>query len=259
METLLPDIAGEQLVAFTLVLARLGGIFVLAPAFSSRLVPVRLRLLVAGAFALVLMPVASEGRRIPEQALDIALAVLKETLVGLAFAVAVGAVAAILQGAAELLDVMVGFAYAQLVDPMTGAQGGPLGRLYSLFGALLFLLIGGDRLLVLGLARSYAIVPLDTVARPEALAALAADELGEIALAAVEIAAPVLVALVLADIALALTARAVPQMNVFFVGLPGKIVLGLVASAAALPFLAGQVLADLDAALERALVHLAGP
>ncbi len=253
----LPAIDSQELVGFALVVGRVGGLFLLAPVFSSRLVPARVRALVAAAFALALAPLATEGRQLPAQALDLALVLVKEILVGLAFALAVGAVAAILQAAAELLDVLVGFAYAQLVDPMTGAQGGPMARLYSMLGAIVFLLVGGDHLVVLGLARSYEVLPLDAGPDPAALAAMAASQLPQIALAALEVAAPVLVALVLADIALALVARAVPQMNVFFVGLPAKILLGLAVCAAALPFVARHVLADIDASLEQGLAALA--
>lgn len=256
--SLLPGIAGDQLLAFVLVLSRLGGIFALAPVFSSRVIPLRVRIVVAAALALVLTPLASEGRQLPEQAVDIALALLKETLVGLAFAVAVGAVAAALVAAGELLDVVTGFSYAQLVDPMSGLQSGPLARLYTLFGAIAFLLIGGDHLVVLGLARSYALLPIDSDPNPAALASLAAHELTQVAAIAVEVAAPVLVALLLADVAMALIARAVPQMNVFFVGVPGKIVLSIAVAAAAMPFVARHLTTDVASAVDQALSVLRG-
>ncbi len=254
----LPDVTSQELTGFVLALGRVGGIFLLAPVFSSRLVPPRARAVLALALALALAPlVASDGRQLPRHAVDLALAFLTEVLVGLAFAVAVGAVAAVLQGAAELLDVLMGFAYAQLVDPVSGAQAGPMARLYSLLGAVVYLLVGGDHLVVLGLARSYAILPVGAGPDPVELGRLAASQLPQVALAAVEVAAPALVALVLADLALALISRAVPQMNVFFVAMPAKILLGLGVCVASLPLLARHVLADAHLAVEQALLALA--
>lgn len=258
MQIPLPQIAGDQLVAFVLVLARVGGIFAFAPVFSSRQIPLRVRVVVASALALVLTPIATQGRQVPAQAVDIAILLVKETVVGLAFALAVGVVAAAVQAAAGLLDTLVGFAYAQLVDPMTSIHTGPLAQLYSVLAAAVFLLAGGDHLLVLGLSRSYDVLPLDSTPGPAALGALAADELAQVSLAGLEIAAPVVIALVLADVALALIARAVPQMNVLFVGLSGKILIGLLVAAVSLPFVARYVADGVEPALLRALAALGG-
>ena len=68
MEVQLPQIAAEQLVAFMLVLTRVGGLFVLAPIFSARALPAQAKVVVASALALALTPLASQGQAIPADA-----------------------------------------------------------------------------------------------------------------------------------------------------------------------------------------------
>jgi flagellar biosynthetic protein FliR len=123
---------------------------------------------------------------------------------------------------------------------------------------MIFLFTGGDRLVILGLARSYQLLPLGRVPSPNALAAMATDELAQVGVVALEIAAPVLIALIVADVAFAIVARAVPQMNIYFVGLPLKILVGLGVVAASLPFAAQHVETQMTDSVVRGLRALAG-
>jgi flagellar biosynthetic protein FliR len=117
-------------------------------------------------------------------------------------------------------------------------------------------LSGGDRLMIEGLARSYAVVPLGTMPQPGRLAGLATTELTQVALVAVELAAPVVVALVVADASFGLVARAVPQMNVFVVALPAKIILTFAIVAASLPVLALHLQDQLERSIGNGLTAL---
>jgi flagellar biosynthetic protein FliR len=254
----LPQFAGEQLIAFMLVLARVGGLFVFAPVFSSKLIPLRVRAILAAGLALPLTPLAMHGQTIPTQAADIAPVLLKEALVGLGFSLSLGLVVAAVQTAAGFLDIQTGFSYATLVDPMTNQQGGPLAQVYSIVAVMVFLFTGGDRLVMLGLARSYELLPLGAVPSTAALASLATNELTQISLIGLEIAAPVLMALLVTETAFAVVARAVPQMNVFFVGLPLKIIVGLGVIAASLPFAAHHLEGDITSSVVRGLEALSG-
>ena len=80
--------------------------------------------------------------------------VLKEMLVGGAFAFAVGGLAAALSAAGSLIDTSIGFSYGSLVDPLTGTQSTVLSQAYALVGMLVFIAIGGDGWVVQGLART---------------------------------------------------------------------------------------------------------
>jgi flagellar biosynthetic protein FliR len=251
----LPSIAATQLVGYVLVMCRVGGLFVLAPIFSGKMIPTQAKVIVAGAISFALEPMVVSGVKIPT-GVEVVPLIMKELLVGLAFALALGVVAAGLEAAASIMDTMIGFSFAQLVDPLTQAETAIIGQLYSLFAVIVFLLIGGDHLMIEGLDASYRLIPLGSVPSATQLGAMAAQDLTQIFLIAIEVAAPVIVALALVDMALALVSRAVPQMNVFIVGIPAKIMVGLGAIAASLPFLTGQLEGQLQNAVYQALETL---
>jgi flagellar biosynthetic protein FliR len=249
----LPEVATAQLVGFFLVAARVGGIFVFAPVFSSRLIPARVKAFVAAAFALALTPLATRNQVVPSEALDIATLLVKELAVGLGFALAIGVIAAAIQMGASLLDTLIGFSFGSLLDPFTNVQGAVLMQVYGMVASVVFVLTGGDQLVVLGLARSYELIPLDAVPSLGALASLATDSLATISVIGLEIAAPVVIALVVTDVAFGIVSRVAPQMNVYFVGLPAKILLGLAIAGASLPFVAVHFENELRATVMRAL------
>jgi flagellar biosynthetic protein FliR len=251
----LPQFAGLESVSFVLVLCRVGGLFVLAPIFSGKMIPPQAKVVIAGVISFAIMPLVTAGAKIPT-GIAIAPLMIKEVLVGLALALALGAIGAAVQFAASLLDTMIGFSYAALVDPITQTPSAILGNFYSIFSVLVFLLIGGDRLMIEGFAASYRLIPIGKVPSVSQLGALATDDLARISLIGLEIGAPVIVALTLVDIAFALIARAVPQMNVFVVGMPAKIMVGFAAIGASLAFVTGDLQGLLQQALEQSLKAL---
>jgi flagellar biosynthetic protein FliR len=244
---------GEQQVAgFFLVLARVSPLFVLAPLFSSQLMPPRVRGIVAVALAIGLVPVVAR-ERIPLETFQLAGLVGKELLVGLAFAFTLGALFAALSVAGTFLDTSIGFSFGSIVDPISGSSAAVLAQLYALIGVLVFIAIGGDAWVVQGLARTYELVPLDEF---PSLGSLTAGTLGAfvgIFVAAIQVAGPVLLALILTDAAFGMVSRVVPQLNVFAVGFAAKIVVGLLILAVTLPFLAGWLSDELEASVSDAL------
>ena len=82
----LPNLAGAEVMGFVLVLARVGGLFVLAPGFSSKMIPAQAKLIIAAAISFALMPIAMHGHVLPTAPGPLAFLIMKEVLVGLAFA-----------------------------------------------------------------------------------------------------------------------------------------------------------------------------
>jgi flagellar biosynthetic protein FliR len=250
LQSSLPSFAGDKAVAFLLVLCRVGGLFVLAPIFSGRMIPVQAKMIIAGAVSFTMMPIVTAGVTIPT-GIAVAPLMVKETLVGLAFALALGALGAAVQFAASILDTMIGFSMAALIDPMTQAPAAILGQFYSLFSVLVFLLIGGDQLMIEGFAASYRLIPIGETPSVTQLGTLATSDLSTVSLIGLELGAPVIIALALVDIAFGLIARTVPQMNVFVVGLPAKIMVGFAAIGASLAFVTG----DLQSLLQQTVMQ----
>jgi flagellar biosynthetic protein FliR len=252
----LPEVAGEQLVAFVLVMSRVGPLFVLAPVFSARAIPYQARLVVASALSLALVPIATrDGAPLPD-GIEVFGYTLKETLVGLGFAFSLSAIVAAVQLGAGLLDTIVGFSYAGVIDPFSAIQGGILGQLYGIFVAIVLVVTGGDQLIVAGLAHTYEVVPLTAAPGFDNLAQLAVDGFGTVFVLGLEVVAPVLVSLVVVDAALALVSRAAPQLNVFVLGLPVKILVALVVVTASLPFVASDLRGELENTVAQTLVTL---
>ncbi|MDP8943220.1 MAG: flagellar biosynthetic protein FliR [Actinomycetota bacterium] len=253
MNALLRQFSEQEVAGFMLVLGRVAPLFLLAPLFSARMFPARARGIAAVALAVGLAPLVLREGRVPLDALGLGGLMVKEILVGLAFAFAVGAVISAVAVAGSFLDTLIGFSYGALVDPLTGNQNAVLSQMYALLGMMVFIGIGGDALVVQGLARTYELVPLVALPALGALTAGVRDAFVGIFTSALQLAAPVILALVLTDAAFGVAARVVPQLNVFAVGFPAKIVVGLALIAATLPFAGGFIADSLQHSLDGAL------
>ena len=253
MNELLRQYSEQDVAGFMLVLGRVAPLFLLAPLFSARMFPARARGIAAVALAVGLSPLVRREARVPLDAMGLGGLMVKEILVGLAFAFAVGVVISAVSVAGSFLDTLTGFAYGALVDPLTGNHNAVLSQMYGLLGIMVFVGIGGDGLVVQGLARTYELVPLVALPALGALTAGVRDAFVGIFTSALQLAAPVILALVVTDAAFGLAARVVPQLNVFAVGFPAKIVVGLALIAATLPFAGGFIADALQHSLDGAL------
>jgi flagellar biosynthetic protein FliR len=258
-EAILAEFGQQQVIGFMLVLARISPLFVLAPLFSSKLLPARARGIVAVGLALGIAPIATgagDKAVLPTEILELGGLVLKEMLVGFGFAFSLAALFAAIQVAGSLLDTLIGFSFGALVDPITGTSGGVLNQLYALVGVMIFVVIGGDAWVIQGLARSYEAIPLADAPAIGSLVEGAQVAYSGIFAAAIEVCAPVLVAIVLCDVGFGLVSRVVPQLNVFAVGFPAKVTVGLVLVGASMPFVAGWLGDEMQASVAAALQTL---
>ena len=256
MNQLIQAVGANQTAGFILVLARLSPLFVLAPIFSSRMIPTRAKGVAAVALAVGLSPMAMAGRQIPIGVFELGELVLKELLVGLAFAFAVAIVVNALSIAGSFLDTLVGFSYGSLVDPITGAQSPVISQIYSLVGAMVFIAIGGDGWMIRGLAQTYDQIPMLSFPSMGAMVGGANAAFTHIFFSALQIAAPVLIAVTITDAAFGIVSRVSPQMNVFAVGTPAKILIALLILGASMPFVAGFLSDSLQHGISDALNSL---
>jgi flagellar biosynthetic protein FliR len=260
-DQLIAQFGEQQVLAFLLVLGRVSPLFLLAPMFSSRMMPARAKSVAAVALAIGIAPVATRtaggaAGHLPMDIIGIAGLMFKEILVGTAFAFSLGAFFAAVSVAGTLLDTFVGFSFGQLVDPVTGNPGGALNQLYALVGVAVFIAINGDAWIIQGLARTYETVPL--LGNPEigSLVQGVQAAFSGIFGAALQVCAPVLLAVVLTDAAFGVVSRVVPQLNVFAVGFPAKVAVGLVLIGVSLPFLGGWLGDELQQSVGAALHSL---
>jgi flagellar biosynthetic protein FliR len=253
---LLQQFSEEQVAGFMLVIARIAPLFLVAPLFSSKMVPARVRGVAAVALAVGLAPLATKGRHVPLDVMTLSALAVKELLVGLAFALAISVLFGAVTAAGSLADTLIGFSFGALVDPVTGSNATVLSQAYSLVGVAVFIAINGDAWVIQGLHRTYDLVPLVGYPALGPMVAGVQHAFTGIFAAALELAAPVVLAVVITDAAFGVVARVVPQLNVFAVGFPAKVMVGLLVIGVSLPFAAGWISDELQRSVAAALQSL---
>ncbi len=160
-----------------------------------------------------------------------AILLIKEALVGLLTGLVAMMLLYAVQIAGGLIDFHMGFMLANVVDPQTGAQSPLTGSYLYVFALLYLLIIDGHHLLLDGAVYSFEFVPIDQLFLPLAQGSVVeqvAMLMGFLFAFGVSMAFPVVGSLFLVDIALGIVSRTVPQMNVFVVGMPIKLMAGLI-------------------------------
>ncbi len=142
-----------------------------------------------------------------------------------------------IEAAGSLIDMFAGFSFGSLVDPINGNQGGTMTNLYSLVGMMMFIAIGGDAWVLRGMSRTFELVPLTKSSPIASLTTGVEQAFGSIFIAAVEVAAPVMLAMLITDVAFGMVSKVVPQLNVFAVGFALKVGVTMLVVAASLPFI----------------------
>ena len=232
---------GESVTAFFLVLARVSPLFILAPLFSSKQIPKQVRGIAAVGLSIGLAGVAARGQHIPNAPLQVSTLMVEQVMVGMLLSFTVAALMAAVQTAGGLADAVSGLSFGATVDPINGNPGGTFSELYSLVGVALFIAIGGDAWVLHGLARTFDLVPLTAAPHLGPLVNAAETSVSSLFVSAVEVAAPVLLALLVTDVAFGMVSKVVPQMNVFSVAFPLKVGVAIAVVAASLPFLGGWI------------------
>jgi flagellar biosynthetic protein FliR len=253
MTQVLSLLAGNELAGFILVLARVGPLFLLAPPFASPMVPPRVRGIIAVGISIGLAPIALRGQHIPTDPFALAALIVEGMLVGLGFAFSFGVLFAAVESAGSLADLGAGFSYGNLINPVSGNESGPLTHMYSLVGIAIFFVIGGEAWVLRGLAHTFQLVPLTSAPRITTLFAGVEQVFSTVFTSALEIAAPVLIALMITDVAFGVVSRVVPQLNVFAVGFPAKVAVALLLVGASMPFVAGWVANQMSTSVGAAL------
>jgi flagellar biosynthetic protein FliR len=167
----------------------------------------------------------------PVAALDFAslvTAAFANAFTGLLLGFATGLIFHLFTVGGSLLDDFSGLRVGAIVDPITGAQAAVFSRAFNMTALVLFLVVGGHRLLIRGLGVTFEAVPLDgSLNLAAGLADAVVALVGRMLVAAVELAMPALAALFIAEVVLGIAARFSPQANVFLLGLPAKIITAL--------------------------------
>ncbi len=229
------NISQAQFETFLLIVVRVSAMLFVFPVFSARQIPVLARIGLAFLFAFVLThttPVVAT--------LDLGGllgAVVSQVVLGVMIGFVAYLVFMGIQFAGEIIDIQIGFAVANVLNPTTQQQVTIIGELQLTLATLVFLLSDSHLIMLQGIGGSFHLLPLPFIVMNPAVLTDVMHFVQDAFLIVVQIAAPPAVALFLTNVALGLMARVAPQMNVFVIGLPLQIGVGLLMLAVGLPLL----------------------
>ncbi|MET3448238.1 flagellar biosynthetic protein FliR [Ralstonia sp. 1138] len=211
---------------------RLGATLLATPILPAAGVPTLVRVLVVLALAMVLslsLPGADVPFDMTAHVGTLLQAALTELALGMTLALGILLAFAVFTTAGQLLDLQIGFGIAQVLDPATNARMPLFATAYNQAAVVVFFLVNGHHALLRGLAYSLERFPLG---RPwpfaAAIAPITKQAAGLLGLS-FALAAPVVFCLLLAEMALGVVARNLPQMNMLTMGIPVKIAVGVIA------------------------------
>jgi len=229
------DISVAQFQVFLLVFLRTLGVLAMAPIFGHRAVISQAKAGFAFALALALFPAIPVTLAVTTDLAPYALAAVKEITMGVMFGFVARLVFVAVQFAGEVIGIDIGFGVVNVIDPLSAEQISIIGTFKNLIAMVTFLMIDGHHIFLQALAESFAMVPLGGVQLTEMLARGLVDMTAHVFVMAIKLAAPIVTSLFLTSLALGIMARTMPQMNVFIVGFPLKIAVGMGMMAMALP------------------------
>jgi flagellar biosynthesis protein FliR len=242
------DVQIAQLIAIFLGAARAGAWMMLCPPFNSRLIPAQIKVLLSVGIALPMAPYLRTSVPSTETAAIISATAL-QIFVGAGLGFITFMFFAAVQAAGDLLDVFGGFTLAAAYDPLSMNQSSVFGRFYNLVAATLLFASNGHQMVLRGFMQSYQTLPLDANFNMETFNKLITKGLGEMFVAGLQIAGPLIAVLFLTDVAFGLLNRVAPALNAFQLGFPAKIFLVLTLSGTAITILPRA----LDGLIEKAV------
>lgn len=232
-----------MITAFLLIMTRLIAALTVAPPFGGSMLNIRVRVALAASIALLVTPLYTEA--VPVGAADLTIAIVYQVVVGTMFGFLVQLLLTAPMVAGLMVDALAGLSAASLFDPLANTSATAGARLNQMLTAVVLVGLEGHLLIVRGVLRSYEAAPISGL-RVESIPTVLQDGVGQLMLAAVEIALPLIVALLLTELVLGLATRAAPRLNVMVVGFAVKSLVFVTGFALTVPLLINAVATLLD-------------
>jgi flagellar biosynthetic protein FliR len=238
----------EKLWTLLLLSVRLSGMLIFAPFFSASAITVPIRILLALSVAVVL------SASVPVPPLDIvspvgALTIFREALIGLSIGLLFQFAFATVAMAGEQIAMSMGIGFASMVDPQSGAQSPVITQFLSILLTLIFLTVEGHHVLLRHVGASFTALPIEPTFDSKTFIGIAQGA-GLIFSAALLVAMPLIVTLSLANIIIGLLTRVAPQLNIFSIGFPLTILIGLAILLISMPTIATSFIGLIQASSE---------
>ncbi len=225
----------EQVELFFLILIRVGTIVAMIPILGDRTTPMRVKAGLAILITALVVPFVDRPAEVPHDLFSLGLSIAGEMFIGIILGFAGKLVFAGIQLAGQLVGFQMGFSIVNIIDPVTSGQVSIIAEFQYLLAGLLFLAVDGHHMMIAAISESYRVLPVLGFHMSGGLVQNLVALSGNMFVVAVKISAPIVAALMFANIGLGLVARTVPQINIFIVGFPLQIAIGLIGVGVTLP------------------------
>jgi flagellar biosynthetic protein FliR len=231
-------ISVDQIEIFILIFMRIAAMVFMAPIFGSELIPVRLKASLAVVIAFLLFQWVKVLQPVPPLSLcDLALALSGEFALGASLGYMFSLIFSAVMLAGQVGGFQMGFGIANVIDPLSSNQLSVISLFKNVIALLVFLSINAHHWILWILAESFDRIPLMNFFLSANHVERIIQLVGQMFLIAIKIAAPFMAVSLFTSVAMGLIARTVPQINVFIVGFPLQIAVGLFALGVSLPFI----------------------
>jgi len=211
---------------FLLILIRLGSMIVIAPFFSSGVIPFRIKALITFLISLVIFPVViSKGFSISGGTGEYFLLIMRELTIGLFIGFLVSVIFSAFQLSGQFFAVQIGFGINEVIDPLAQVSIPLIGQFKNLIGLLIFLSIYGHHFMIKAIVRSYELAPIFSIGgkASNSFVKFLIHSFSGMFVIALKIALPVVATIFLITVSMGILAKAAPQMNILMLGFPFKI------------------------------------
>jgi flagellar biosynthesis protein FliR len=237
-------------IRFGLLMIRPAMLVAVAPALGGAHLPAQAKIGLIVFMAIGLLPSVA----VPTTSGDVALTlvILHEMAIGLSLAFVMRALIAGAEFAGHLSGFQIGFSYGATIDPMSGVRSTMMATLYGSLATLAFLAVNGHHQLLRALTASYSSLPIGAGSVNASLVEAVRDILGMVFIVGLRLAAPIIVVLLIIEVAIGLISRTAPSLSFMVIGYPIRIVIGLTVVAALLSTIPSVITSLLDSALRLA-------
>lgn len=232
----MPVISYEQMEAFLLIFLRVSAIMITIPVLGDATVPMRIKAGLCLLIAMLLFPVVRTQVAVPSfDIFSLVLRMVGEVLIGVVIGFTAQLIFAGIQLAGQLIGFQMGFAIVSVIDPANSMQVSVIAQFQYIVAVLLFLLMDGHHVFLYAIADSFRVLPPMGFHLSGPLLDALLKLIGNMFVVGIKVSAPIVAILFFVTIGMGLVARTVPQINVFIVGFPLQIAIGLIGVGLTLP------------------------
>ncbi|MHC4267027.1 MAG: flagellar biosynthetic protein FliR [Planctomycetota bacterium] len=227
---------------FTIVLFRTASILFFSPIYNQTSLPLIIKIGLALVIAIAIFPtINSTQLALPDNLPNFILIIFKEVAVGFLIGYSATLAFGAFVMAGELISTEMGLAMAELVDPLFGDRISPIAQILQIVGLVLFFAMNGHHWLINALVLSYKTVPITGFIESGVSISKMIQLFSGLLVSAIKIAAPIMIILALVVVVSGFLARSTPEINIFLIIFPTKIIVGVLILAVTFPFITRSI------------------